>query len=1052
MSDYSTSQLPVASPPGAPDMEPNNGESYEVFDAPPVVAVVVAYNPGEQFAEMLGSLGNQTYENLSVLVIDAGSDEPIADRVAKVLPDAYLHRLTGDPGWSVAANQSMELVSGSPFLLFCHDDVALSPDCLQTLMDEMYEHNGGIVGPKLVDWHDHRKMLQLGMNADRFGVLVEHIERGEFDQDQYEEVKEAFVVPGGVQLVRADLFAALDGFDSAINAMGEDLDLCWRAHALGATTMVVSTAQARHLESMDSRITARQQHKLLTRHRLRTLLITGTDRGRRTRNAMAVALILLEAFYYLMSGRRGQARDTVSALWWNLSRSADVRRRRRTLRQIRTVSEKDIRSIQLGGSASLNSFSRGQLGVGQGKLSGFFGAVRASFQGEDSGSLRDATVVGLLLVTILAFASRHLLTRDIAAVGQIPIVPDAGTLFSEWWTGWRSAGTAGPASAPNAFILIGLLRLVTFWSDAAFTRMLVAGPLFLGAFTSYRLARPLGSPRAAAVAALFYATSPLVVSAYSAARWESLVAFAAAPALVGSLLRLSNISPFGTSGGEPGLRIVKRSLPVLALRYGVLVALVVAIVPAMLIPALVLALAFALGSMLGPNRAGPKPFLLAGLVAVAATVGLHFPWSFDVVGSFSWRWFVGPQSPERSVGGFIDLILFSPGAPGLWWSALGLVVVALVSVLYTRPRYLGFVVQAWLGALATFMLLWSERRGWLPYSLPVAETMLTVALACLALVAAIGIRSAELEPPTRWPSLVLRATFGVAIVAAAMTGMWMTFDGYLRSPSNYYSKYSNLLTPEPGTEIRTLWLGDASVMPVDVAVSATGVQYAITNGVVPDMTGRWTPGPVGQTARVGAYLDLARSGETIRLGRLLAPHGIKVIVVIDQLAPAPYEGPQISPGEGVEDSLSQQLDLQRVIGGIPNLTVFRNQSASGLASELPGPAALEAVTPTDQLEVDIGSSAAVPVETVAPGRWKLQASGEAPILLSVPSDGLAVNGSEGLILSGFDGLTIVPAQFQGELEVSYLTPVSRRAALILQFGIVASGVIIAQTRREEVVL
>ena len=44
-----------------------------------VVAVVVASNPGDQFAAMLQSLGDQDYDNLSVLVNDAGSDEPIAE-------------------------------------------------------------------------------------------------------------------------------------------------------------------------------------------------------------------------------------------------------------------------------------------------------------------------------------------------------------------------------------------------------------------------------------------------------------------------------------------------------------------------------------------------------------------------------------------------------------------------------------------------------------------------------------------------------------------------------------------------------------------------------------------------------------------------------------------------------------------------------------------------------------------------------------------------------------------------------------------------------------
>jgi hypothetical protein len=38
--------------------------------------------------------------------------------------------------------------------------------------------------------------------------------------------------------VRADLFSALGGFDAGIDYLGEDLDLCWRAHLAGARVLI----------------------------------------------------------------------------------------------------------------------------------------------------------------------------------------------------------------------------------------------------------------------------------------------------------------------------------------------------------------------------------------------------------------------------------------------------------------------------------------------------------------------------------------------------------------------------------------------------------------------------------------------------------------------------------------------------------------------------------------------------------------------------------------------------------------------------------------------
>ena len=127
-------------------------------------------------------------------------------------------------------------------------------------------------------------------------------------------------------------------------------------------------------------------------------------------------LIVLEALYYLLSGRRGQARDTFSAIGWNLARLGEIRRRRRALRQMRQLSEREVRSLQVSGSAAVSNFSRGQFTAGQDRFSGFLGAIRSSFQGEDSGSLRDATVLAAGVALLLAFIHESQDSRSVNGV------------------------------------------------------------------------------------------------------------------------------------------------------------------------------------------------------------------------------------------------------------------------------------------------------------------------------------------------------------------------------------------------------------------------------------------------------------------------------------------------------------------------------------------------------------------------------------------------------------------------------------------------------------
>jgi GT2 family glycosyltransferase len=1032
-------------------------DGVEAAEAPPVVAVVVASDPGEHFAEMLGSLGDQDYENLSVLVIDAGSEEPIADRVAEVLPEAYLHRLTGDPGWSVAANQSIELVSGSPFLLFCHDDVVLEDDCVSTLMGELYRNNAGIAGPKMVRWDDSRKLLQLGMGSDRFGVPVEQVERGEFDQGQYDPVRDVFVAPGGVQLVRADLFVALGGFDPGITLLGEDLDLCWRAHALGARVLVVSEASARHREAMEERISLRDRRRLATRHRLRTVMVTASRRGRFTSVPLACLLIVLEGIYYLLSGRRGQARDSFSAIAWNFSHFGEIRRRNRNLRQIRQKSEREVRSLQVGGSAAISNFSRGQFTSGQDRFSGFLGAVRSSFQGEDSGSLRDATVLAVGVALILVFGSRHLLTRGVPPVGQIPIVPPASELLSEFLSGWRTTGTGGPGNAPSAFLMLAAGRTLLFWAPGLFDSLLVVGPVAVGVIGLYRLTRPLGSARSAAIAATFYAMSPLIESSFSAGRWESLVVYAAAPYLIGSLLRINGETPYGSRGGAPHIRVASRSLPVLVIRYGMLIGFVAAFVPSTIVIGVLLALVLGVASTLTSTTLRLKEFGLAAAFAVVAPVSLHLPWAYDSLGRFSWRWLIGSPSVEAGSQTMFDLLRFAPGGPSPSFLSLGLPLVALIALAIAPRGLLGFAAQAWAVSLSMIALTWTAARGWLPFDLPAAEILLAPAAVGMAMCAAIVVRSIELGDVIPRLSMVKATTVmvGIGLAAASIGGLMMAFNGAWDAPSLSHTAFTEGFTERPdqedlelagAEESRILWIGDASVVPLDVAVSNGGIQYAVTDGGVPEVWGRWSAGPVGRTEGIGEQLDLARSGETVRLGRLLAPYGISFVVVVEQLAPS-HEGPVIDPGTGIVQALGQQLDLERR-SGAPDLVVFRNHSTVGIAAELPSAEAADSVTAVDQLEIDLSNVSEVPVHQIGPGQWRMTAPEGVPVLFSVPNASLRLNGGRDQLISGFDGLTVVPASVTGEIEVTYPVPLSRRFGLVVQAVIVGVGAILAQTRRE----
>src|SRR5262249_34532020 len=138
-------------------------------------------------------------------------------------------------------------------------------------------------------------------------------ERGEFDQEQHDSVRDVFYVPGGAMLVRADLFATLGGFDPDIELLGEDLDLCSRAHRAGAPVLCAPDAFVSPRESLDERRQAEDRRRLVLRHRLRTDLVCYRPWHRWRVLVQAFVLAIVEAISSLALGRIRHARDVVSA-------------------------------------------------------------------------------------------------------------------------------------------------------------------------------------------------------------------------------------------------------------------------------------------------------------------------------------------------------------------------------------------------------------------------------------------------------------------------------------------------------------------------------------------------------------------------------------------------------------------------------------------------------------------------------------------------------------------------------------------------------------------
>ncbi len=975
--------------------------------APAVVAVVVTCDPGWWFEEALTSLASQDYPNLSVLVIDSASEEDPTSRVAEVIPGAFVMRLENRVGFGRAANEVLHLVEGASHLLLCHDDVALAPGAVRSLVEEAFRSNAGITTPKYLQWDQSDRLLAVGATSDKVGVVSDLVEPGELDQEQHDGVREAFLAPGGATLIRADLFRELGGFNAIVDQFGEDLDLSWRARVAGARVVVVPAARVRHLQAVrrgerDGWGTPTRRSLMVRaadEHRVRTLLTCYRWFELIWIIPLAGFYILGEAVTRLLQGRPGDAIHTVGSFFAALRRPGQLWRSRRRVQRRRRVGDREIRRLQSKGNARLRAFLRarvegvreglppapvlsrgaarrpgsarrraggaerpGEEGFGRadaeagvsgaGVAAGLLGEAGAGAAGQQTAGARFAgpgtvpatalepgqgpttdwrmsvVVAGVLLV-VLIVGSRDLLGHTLPAVGQLPNTSVGWSgLWRSWWSTWQSSGLGVTAPSSPALALLGLMATALFGAVGTLQHVVVLGPLIIGPLGAYRAARWWGSRRGRLAALIAYAVVPLPYNALAKGHWQGLVAYAAAPWVLGALGRLSGEIPFPvTRAGRTGGRVIG---------LGVVVAVTGAAVPSFLFVVPIMGLALLAGSALvGRAKRGLQVLGVAAGATLVAVV-LLLPWSAAVLGSRAATLGVDAGSSARL--GFGQVLRFDTGPIGhgpLTWAFL---VVAALPLVIGRGWRLAWAARLWVVAIAFFWLTWAGLRGWIPALPP--EVSLAPAAAALAGSAALGAVAFELDLPGYrfgWRQLAAAAA-GLALAVTSIPMLIASGQGRWHLPSADASSVLAFLPDSHSGNYRVLWVGAPDALPLASRPLDSGIGYGTSYDGEPDAADLWITRPQGATPALAADLRLAQSRLTTKLGHLLAPMSVRFLVVPNHNAPAGSGAVPVATPGSLLMGLLLQTDLQ-VVNVDPNYTVYQNAAWAPARAVLP-PAAV----------------------------------------------------------------------------------------------------------------
>ncbi len=640
-----------------------------------VCTLVLSDRTLEGLPEALQAVAAQTLAPDRVVVLDRTDGARVGDAQGFFTDSIDVQvRVIGGVGLRRAVAEAASQIEEPGWLLWVLPVGATpDPDALSRLLDaHRTSPSVGLVGPKLLDARDPRRVRSAGFQMTVTGRLIDDPAAGAVDQQQFDERSDVISVPVIGALVDAGLARDLGGWDETFGDLGSDLDFGWRAQRAESRVLVVPRARVRVAPGIG--------------------LATGVDGGRR-RAARRVALrrcswwaepflALWLAMSAVVGGLALLLAKRPRAAWQefaDLGALEPVRLVRARLRRRgpATVRRRDLRALFVSGADV-----RGRL------ADGIHDALFPSRQRSDdapvetrrSSASRMLTHPGLLVgvaaLGATVVAARSLGTGTLTSLGGglqggelLGGRISSTALWHAWTDGWQGDGLGAPAvtGAPHLGLLAAATWVVEHLPGAGSLSspggfvvavLLLLSPM-LGAVVAYLAGRVVTSDRwPRAFAALLWGLSGPSVAAVSQGRVGPMVAQILCPALGAGLVLLARRDGTATAAWATAL----------------VIALVGAFAPVLLIPVGLLTLLLVVGAPTGAARlralvplVGPAllgPWWLA--VAADPRVALAGP------GGTSW----GGLSAS-----VVDLLRSAAG-PGAWsfWAFAPVALVALVGL------------------------------------------------------------------------------------------------------------------------------------------------------------------------------------------------------------------------------------------------------------------------------------------------------------------------------------------------------------------------------------
>ena len=221
---------------------------------PRVAVVVLSWNARELTLRCLESLADETYPDLSVVVVDNGSEDGTVEAIRSGHPHVHVVELAENRGFAGGVNAGLEhaLAEGADHVLLLNNDATVEPGVVEPLVAAVADGSVAAACPQIL--HEGSGTIwYAGASYDpRRGHQGRHTGHGEPALPPERSPYETDRACGGAMLVPGPVLERLGGLDETLFAYAEDVEWSLRARRAGLRIVVVPASVVHHRVSASS--------------------------------------------------------------------------------------------------------------------------------------------------------------------------------------------------------------------------------------------------------------------------------------------------------------------------------------------------------------------------------------------------------------------------------------------------------------------------------------------------------------------------------------------------------------------------------------------------------------------------------------------------------------------------------------------------------------------------------------------------------------------------------------------------------------------------------